>query len=452
MKTIFLILCVILSISSYSQEKIPPDKLRKDIDFLIEKYDKIHPNLYAYTDKESFTLNIDKLKSEITDSLTSIDFWIKLTPIINRLKDGHTSISPNYTDVDLYLKKFNSSKYRYLPFSVFIVDSVIYLKETYGENSTLIKAGAIIKSINGHSSPEILKNLIGYQSGEKLDYRMHYVQRTFLWDFTLFYPAKNYNVKYLENGKWKTAILKGITENETNSYNSKVFPELPDYAFKLIGENTGSLEYNKCRNYEKFKTFLDSSFTVIRQKGIKNLIIDIRKNGGGNSDLNYLLLTYLYDKPYKSYSLIETKVTEEIINLNDYYSQFKVDTTIRFDTYQKNETINNIRFSGNIYLLTSVFTFSSGTHCAMLFKDYDIGTIVGQETGGLPSGYGDTYNFKLPYSGLNARVSYKYFIRPSTKIDGKGVLPDVPVKYTIDDLLTGKDLEMEYVLKRINRE
>jgi len=450
MKNLILILGLSFSITIYSQEKISPENLRNDVDFLIRKYEKIHPNLYAYKNKESFNLKIVTLKDEITDSLTSLDFWMRLAPIINELKDGHTSVSPNYKDVGLYLKKFNSSKYRYLPFSVFIVDSVIYLREIYGENSTSIKAGAIIKTINSHSSSEIIKKLVDYKSGERLAYRLYYAQRTFLWDFTLFYPSEKYKVEYIENGILKTANLIGITEDETNLYSSKVFSELPDYIFKLIDKNIGYLEYNECRDYEKFKALLDSSFTVIRQKGIKNLIIDIRKNGGGNSDLNELLLSYLYNKPFNSYNSINVKVTDDIRKLNDFYKQFPNDTTISLDTYKRNTPINSLLFDGKIYLLTSTFTFSSGADCAMLFKDYNIGIIVGQETGGLPSGYGDSFSFKLPNSGLNASVSYKYFIRPSSENDGKGVLPDVPFKYSINDLLKGNDLEMDYVIKQIN--
>jgi len=452
MKNILLILGLILSIPSYSQEKISPDNLRKDIDFLIEKYEKIHPNLYAYTDKKSFTLKVDKLKNEITDSLTSLDFWMRLAPLINELKDGHTSVSPNYEDVGLYLKKFNSSEYRYLPFSVFIIDSVIHFREIYGNNSISIISGSVIKSINGHSDAEILKKLVGYQSGERLTYRQHYVQRTFLWDFTLHYPSDKYKVEYIENGKLKTAILNGITENETSIYNNKVFPELLDYKFKLIDNSIGYLEYNECRNLEKFRTLLDSSFTIMRQKGTKTLVIDIRKNGGGNSNLNELLLTYLYNKPFNTYNSIKVKVTDDIRKLNDYYKQFTTDTTINLDTYKRNTPINRLLFDGKVYILISTFTFSSGTDCAMLFKDYYIGTIVGQETGGLPTGYGDEYRFKLPNSGLNARVSWKYFIRPSGQDDGKGVIPDILIRYSIDDLLSGKDLEMDYVLKRINGE
>ncbi len=452
MKKLIYIIAILISIKSFSQEKISPVDLRKDIEYLIDKYEKIHPNLYAYTDQKYFNNKIENLKREISDSLTSLEFWIILTPIINELRHGHTSISPNYNDVNLYSEKLSLNGFLFLPFSVFITDSVIYIREIYGNEKGKINPGSIIKSINGLSSSEILTKLIGYKSGERFEYRMSYVQRTFLWDYSIFYPSKDYKIEYIENGILKTTKLKGISEKETELYSNKVFPELPDYRLKIIDQNTGILEYNSCNNLDEFKVFLDSTFCVIKKLKIENLIIDIRKNGGGNSDLNDLLLTYLYDKPFKSYSLHEVKVTEDIRGLNDYFTQFKNDTTITIDSYKENKPVNNLLFNGNVYLLISIYTFSSGSHCAMLFRDYNIGTIIGQETGGIPSCYGDTYSFILPCSGLNATVSYKHSIRPSGENNGKGVLPNVIIKPSIDDLLNDRDLEMDYVMKQIKRQ
>jgi hypothetical protein len=105
------------------------------------------------------------------DSLTSLDFWIILTPIINELNDGHRSVSPNYDDLNIYMEKANSKGLLYLPFSVFIIDSVIYLREIYGINSTPIKPGSIIQSINGYPDSDILKKLLSYKSGVHLSPR-----------------------------------------------------------------------------------------------------------------------------------------------------------------------------------------------------------------------------------------------------------------------------------------
>ena len=121
------------------------------------------------------------------------------------------------------------------------------------------------------------------------------------------------------------------------------------------------------------------------------------------------------------------------------------------DTRNKNKPINNLLFKGNVFLLTSLETFSSGADCAMLFKDYKIGTIVGQETGGWPTSYGDKHFFVLPKTKMNAGVSFKYFIRPSMVDNKKGVLPDITVDYSVQDILSEKDLELQYVLNLINK-
>ena len=450
--TILSILFTILVFNCLNaQQKIEPKKLKSDIDFLISKYERIHPNLYAYSNSRKFKHEIENLGNELRDSINSVEFWLKIAPIVNSLKDGHTSVAPNYKDVGIHLESFNS-KYKNLPFSVFIIDSTIYIREIYCNQEKRIKPGSIIKSINGHSSSEILSKLIAYKSGERLDYRLNLVQQTFLWDFAMFFPGTNYEVEYTEDGKQKQTILNGITDAETNSYSAIAFPEIPDYKFEVIENDIAYVEYNECQNFDKFKFFLDSCFTIISQNKLNNLVIDIRRNQGGDSRLNNLLFTYLYDKPFHSYGKIEVKITDDIKKANGYYAQFNSDTIIEMDTYESNNPVNSLLYMGNIYLLTSGFTFSSGTDCAMLFKDYNVGTIVGQETGGLPTSYGDTYKFKLPNSGLNARVSWKFFLRPSGGNDGKGVIPDIPIKYSINDLISGEDLEMKYVLKQMNND
>ncbi|MFV0593895.1 MAG: S41 family peptidase [Draconibacterium sp.] len=450
-KTILPILFSILTINCLiAQPLIGPEELKSDIDFLISKYEKIHPNLYAYTDSATFKKKIRFLENGLTDSITSLDFWLKLTPIVNCLKDGHTSISPNYNDVGLYTETFKS-KYKYLPFSVYIIDSVIYLEEIYGHQKKVIPSGSVIESINGYSSHNILKALIGYKSGERLEYRLKNVQKTFMWDYTMVFPATEYEIEYYDGNNIQKHVLFGISDEETNVYSSKAFPEIPDYIFRITENNIGYIEYNECQNLDKFKIFLDSSFSIIRQNNVEKLIIDIRRNGGGDSKLNDLLFTYLYNKPFHSYGKIEAVITDEIKKPFG-YTQFKNDTIIELDTYENNKHTNNLFFLGKVYLLTSTFTFSSGADCAMLFKDYNVGTIIGQETGGLPTSYGDTYKFKLPNSGLNARVSWKFFLRPSGENDGRGVIPDIPIEYSINDLITGKDLEMDNVLKLINAE
>ena len=85
------------------------------------------------------------------------------------------------------------------------------------------------------------------------------------------------------------------------------------------------------------------------------------------------------------------------------------------------------RFGGRVFLLTGPNTFSSAADFAAVVKDYEIGTIIGEETGGLRQCFGDRLRFSLPYSGIGFGVSHKRFYAPIPKPgdDLRGVVPDV---------------------------
>ena len=85
------------------------------------------------------------------------------------------------------------------------------------------------------------------------------------------------------------------------------------------------------------------------------------------------------------------------------------------------------RFDGRLFLLTGPDTFSSAASFAAAVKDYEIGTIIGEETGGLRQCFGDQVRFRLPNSGISFGVSYKRFYAPIPKPDDdiRGVVPDI---------------------------
>jgi C-terminal processing protease CtpA/Prc len=161
----------------------------------------------------------------------------------------------------------------------------------------------------------------------------------------------------------------------------------------------------------------------------------------------------LTNKPFYDYSKHIEKITSDIRTLNEYYSQFKKDTIIERTKYQyfENNIENPLLFVGNVYLLTGIETFSSGTELAMLIKDYNLGKIIGQETGGLPNGYGDRFDFELPNTKTKVGVSYKWSLRPSGVDDNRGVIPDIIINHSLLDILSEKDIEMDYALSLIKK-
>jgi hypothetical protein len=79
---------------------------------------------------------------------------------------------------------------------------------------------------------------------------------------------------------------------------------------------------------------------------------------------------------------------------------------------------------------------------------------MGEETGGLPTCYGDACRVTLANSELTTGISWKYFIRPNgdTTYVHHGVMPDVYVKTTIEDLHRDIDPVMENVKEIIRKD
>ena len=63
---------------------IPPDKLKKDLDFLFKTIEEVHPNMYAYTPKEEFIPLRDELYHQIKRPMTRLEFY-KITAVFRSL-------------------------------------------------------------------------------------------------------------------------------------------------------------------------------------------------------------------------------------------------------------------------------------------------------------------------------------------------------------------------------
>ncbi|MFF5382987.1 S41 family peptidase [Pedobacter suwonensis] len=111
-------------------------------------------------------------------------------------------------------------------------------------------------------------------------------------------------------------------------------------------------------------------------------------------------------------------------------------------------------FKGKIYVLIDGGTFSAGSLLAANLKALKNITFVGEETGGSKNAWTalTLKSLSLPASQLLLRYgTLPAYFGDITRIDGRGVMPDVPVTYVVDDYLAGKDLELDWVLKDVEK-
>ena len=72
-------------------------------------------------------------------------------------------------------------------------------------------------------------------------------------------------------------------------------------------------------------------------------------------------------------------------------------------------------------------------------------TLVGEPTGGTPSGYGEVKTLTLPNSKLQVRFTSKFFSVPKL-LDTDSLQPDILAPRTFRDALAGRDAGLEAAL------
>jgi C-terminal processing protease CtpA/Prc len=215
-----------------------------------------------------------------------------------------------------------------------------------------------------------------------------------------------------------------------------------------------------------FRKFIRRSFRTIQNRGVKNLVIDLRSNGGGEIKNSTLLTQYISDHSFKiADSVVAKNRGIRKIPMSSYldvmgYAFAKVmiskkasDGGFHINRYEKHyyQPFTKNHFDGHVYILQGGFTFSASTlFTSPLIKQKNV-TIVGEETGG--GYYGNSAilipNIKLPHSKLLFRLPLYRMVMDKTRPKGGGVIPNVLVEPSSYAIKLGVDNKLEAVKKMI---
>jgi len=456
MKKLIIIPFLLFIFSAFSQEtaekKIPPELLKQDFKELYEKIKEVHINPYANTSKDVFDKTYDSIQKTLNDSLTSNTFYAKIVPFFTLLHDGHSEIMlPEGSQFETTDKVF--------PIMVKIINGKIYIKEDL--SNIKIKTGSEIVKIGMIPSLDFIKAARPYFDGEKESF----VDELISQKFNGFLGSRDaFTISYVlpSSGDTIVANLPGIP---LDKYQERIM-ELSGkiYKFSIISGNIAYLKINAFLDANGFSHFIDSVINIVNTKKIGHLIIDERNCPGGYSSIADTLICHITDKPYRLCSETEIKLSKAVLvdkelrkdivteqNIPDHKLDSMKDSIITLkNNYDSSRITGDSRFTGKIYLLTGKITFSTAVAFAGAIKDCKLGTIIGEETGGLATSYGPSIPFTLPNSGINYFLSYQRVVRPSGADDGKGVIPDYIVKQTQESIINNEDAALQFTIKLIN--
>ena len=287
--------------------------------------------------------------------------------------------------------------------------------------------------------------MMKYVSGERTFFKLTCVNNDFIAWFHMLYRANEYKIEYLENGKLTTKRLRSVSVIEKRNEMSKGLKEVEinnSVHYDILNKKAALMNIPSFRSANDMAKVCQTMVADLNRKRIENLIIDVRDNGGGTSMAVDTLLTYIANKPFMQYEKVWAKITPTT-------------QTMTRRPYNKGcffgvneEKIQPIadetkRFKGKVWVLMNHHTFSAAASFVWTIKAFKIGTLVGEEAGGMNVAYGDVVSYALPHSKLHLGISFKRFwLYGADETNIHGALPDI---------LAESDNALKVVLDKIHK-
>jgi len=413
-------------------------EMQEDILQLKRVVEYLHPAPFYFTSSEQFdslyNTCIDKLKSYPKgDGLKINEFYTVISPLIAQIGCGHARIS---IPADIPLKANDATLF---PLPLYITGDKAYVSKS---NSSDIPPGSEIVAVNGLKINEIISKLKDCIPADALlestkYYRLNgrFFHTLFKWCYGAF---ENFTIeaKISNSEKVSKYNLAGITIEKLNLY----YPQpnnpnplkrnlslnyLPDYNTSVLKIATFGF-YNDNKG---FQHFIDSTFLNLKSMNVKNLIIDLRNNSGGDPFCTSYLFRYLINKPIEYFSK----------DVGSFYGNL----TRPLEPFEN-------AFEGNLWILTDAGCMSSTTHFLALLKYHRIGKLAGSETAGNYRCNDNSKTFTLLNSGIQFTIARKTFsVAVEGQANNRGIIPDFIIEQNLKDIVNNTDTALNYVLDNL---
>ena len=417
-KTITLLFLVLSMSVASAQDTLTATQMREDFNYMMEQYERIHPNPTWSLGEERYNELKQQTLARLDHPMTQLDYW-RIIARWNQHFDGHTHVGwptippmpagemafPPKSIVQYRNNKLFFSAYEAMPDSL---------------------RGCEILSINGHPSAEIIDSVMPYVSHESEAHINNVILRSLYWFYQAFYGYSSQmeflyrttdgeNTVLLDRRILYTWLVQVGDMGEIGGVGVRDCP----WHFSIFPEQGIALfEFNTCGPNDKFPQFdsvVAACIDSVNHYGINHLFVDISHNSGGNDAFCKRFLCHLDGLTDKVAAMDMTDTEMGTIAHPE-------EKRVKMFFYPKSPS-----YGGKLYFIQSQFTYSAAILLANMAKQYRLGPVIGEETGGLTTTFTRHNPISLPNSGLTFYCSDKQFRHIGTT-GPHGVLPDIPLE------------------------
>lgn len=458
--------------------------LKADFDLYRNILQSAHAGLYKYRSKAEIDKLFARQRLLIKQNTSLEDFYRILCVIETYIGSLHDQISLPESQITTV-----SNLKEFFPYPLKIVDGKLLMNIAEKE----VPLGSEIFSINNRGTQEIISAFYKFETadGFNITGKSIGINSKFPWHYRMEYgAAKEYRVLYKPIGSNKIlkARIKPATYTDYKTVYAKrhsaefdnrlrrenTFQLLEEADLAILTINTFALGSRKSEKHKAYKEFLEKTFQTLKDKQVKNLIVDIRKNGGGSDPNDLLTLSYLRKTPFRenieAFTIFQKVPYPEYFHSDDNETVTEFEDDLRkehnifkdgkyYQTPEKNEVWNpnKLAFDGRIYLLISPAVASAASLFAASIKSEGRAIVIGEESMG--GYYGHTGHIPITYELPKTRIRFKFSIvdlkqdvniKPDIPF-GRGVLPDIESKQSQKDFINNYDRVLNHTLAIVTK-
>lgn len=377
---------------------------RFDLRLLARELERLHYDPHRVTSKADFDAYVARLDAGIP-AMTDAEIKVGFMRLTRMMGDGHTHMMPSFFGMDGIV----GAEFYQFKEGLFVTGAA-------GDGL----AGARVVRIGEHGADEVMKALDAVVSQDNsmglLWIGPNLIRRPAILNGLGLIPSPDALPLTLRDAKgaersvtlrvsddwrsrpWVRARKETDALFDRNPESSYWFEALPDgrtvyFQFNAVMDQPG----------ETLEAFTGRLFRFIDENPVERLVIDMRRNPGGN---NFL-----------SRPLIERLVKSEKINRR-----------------------------GHLFVLTGRNTFSAAMCTAAWIERYTEAIFAGEPTGSRPNFVGETNILTLPYSGMRASISDLYWENSIAMDYRTWIAPEIYVPPTFEAYRSGRDPALEAVL------
>jgi carboxyl-terminal processing protease len=400
------------------------------------KYNFINFHLVKNLDWDKAFLNYIP---KVLATKTTLEYYLVLQEFCALLKDGHTNVNaPEELDNQLFGKPLVAAR---------LVESKVLIARIFDDKLRVagLREGQEIVEIDGVPvktyANEKLRPYVSDSTPQAFDETLY---SRILFGGLVGKPVQ-LSLK-AKDGNLFVVTLPRVSWQER----AKIIKQPPPFEMKMLSGNVAYVAVNTMDGEAKANEAFARAFPEIEKSDA--LILDLRNNGGGDSDVAAAILAHLTDSPIAASTWYTRNYRPSFRAWNqpqEKYQPPQSENIISVEDVRKLRGANITAYSKPVIVLSGPRTGSAAEDFLVAFKPLKRGLVIGEPTNGST---GQPLPIHLPGGG-SARICSKHdTFADGTPFVGIGVQPDITATLKISDVADGTDSVLALALAQIAKQ